>query len=143
MTERAKRPVKARGWLIAAIFAGGCLLLMAFVAGIFWLVFSMMKSSDAYVDAVARARADPRVIARLGTPIEEGWFVTGTVSLQNDSGHANLSIPVSGPRGSGQLDVVARKTAGKWSFQRLVCQPDRGISIDLLQPAEALPDEAP
>ena len=41
------------------------------------LVFSLMKSSDAYQDAVARAQADPAVQAALGAPIEEGLFVTG------------------------------------------------------------------
>ncbi len=136
------KPKKSRWWLILVILGAGCLLFLAFVAGIFALVFGMMKSSGAYLDALAMARADSRVVASLGTPIEEGWFVTGNVNVSNNGGDANLSIPLSGPKGGGQLAVVARKSGAVWSFQRLVLYPERGGSIDLLAP-EPLPLESP
>ena len=54
----------------------GCLGMLLLAAGfgffIVTMVFGMMKQSDAYKMALARAKADPRVVAALGSPIEDG-----------------------------------------------------------------------
>ena len=36
------------------------------------IVFGAIKSSDAYKSALVKAKADPRVVAALGSPIEDG-----------------------------------------------------------------------
>jgi len=52
----------------------GCLtvlvLFLAFVGSILVIVFSAMKSTDVYREALARAKADPAVIEALGSPIK-------------------------------------------------------------------------
>lgn len=102
----------------------GCLgLLVLFVAVIFGfisLLFGVMKSTDVFQQAVTRAHRDPTVIAALGEPISEGRFVTGGIKLENASGSASLTIPLSGPKGAGKLYVEATKLAGAWQFQHLV-----------------------
>ncbi|HWB59698.1 MAG TPA: cytochrome c oxidase assembly factor Coa1 family protein [Chthoniobacteraceae bacterium] len=114
------------GLLLAVVLFGG------FVVGIGSLVFGMLKSSDAYKNAVARANADPRVISALGTPVKEGFFVMGNINLNNDSGNADLTIPISGPNGKGTLYVIAIKSAGVWTFSKLdVKIPATGQDIDL------------
>jgi Cytochrome oxidase complex assembly protein 1 len=40
----------------------------------------------------------PAVIEALGSPIKEGFFVSGNTNVNGASGEANLSIPISGPR---------------------------------------------
>ena len=83
-----------------------------------------MKSSDAYSGAVARANSDANVIAVLGSPLKEGIFFRGNISEQNSSGNANLTIPIKGPKGSGELYVLAHRSLGQWYFDQLMVQVD-------------------
>src|SRR5437667_5101741 len=63
------------------------------------IVFSAVKSSDIYKDALARAKTHPAVIEALGSPVTEGFLLSGNTNVNGASGEANLSIPVSGPKG--------------------------------------------
>lgn len=116
----------------------GCLglflLFAAFICLIITVVFGAMKSSDAYKAALARAKADPRVIAALGSPIEAGFFVSGKTDVSGSSGSADMSVAISGPSGKGTLYFVASKFAGEWTFSKLVVEVG-GTSqrIDLIE----------
>jgi hypothetical protein len=116
----------------------GCLTLILlfglFMALIFTVVMGSMKSSDAYKEAVARARANPNVVEKLGTPIQEGLLVTGNIKVQNSSGDADLEIPISGPKGKAVIHAVATKSAGKWEYSRLTVAMEGQPELDLLGP---------
>jgi hypothetical protein len=102
------------------------------VAFIFIAVSGVIKSSDAYKTAVARAKADPRVAAAIGSPIKDGWYVTGSAETSGGSGKADLSIPISGPKGTATIYVVAKKFAGEWRYTKLVVKIERSSEmIDL------------
>ena len=120
-------------WFVPTGCATLLVLFLCFIAGIFAVVATSMKSSDAYKEAMARAQADPRVIEKIGQPMRSGWFVSGSVNTNPASGQADLSIPISGPNGKGKIYVGAKKTAGRWRFETLEVEvdgsPDR---IDLL-----------
>jgi len=114
----------------------GCLfivlLTVASVAALTSFVFGMMKSSDAYEHALATARANPVVVEALGSPITEGFFISGEVNVNGASGKADLAIPVSGPKASGTIFVDARKSAGAWTYATLVLEVEPGnVRIDL------------
>ncbi len=114
----------------------GCLSFIAviavFVACIIVFVFSVMKSTDVYKTALHRAKANPEVIAALGTPIKDGLFVSGNTHADGASGEANLSIPISGPKGSGTIYVVAAKVAGRWNYSTMEVElPGNKDRIDL------------
>lgn len=104
----------------------GCLgllgLFAAFVVLLVGLVFGLMKSSDAYKGALARAAADPAVQEAIGTPVEAGLFVTGNINVSGSTGQADLAIPIRGPDGRGTIHVVAAKAAGQWQFSTLVVE---------------------
>ena len=117
----------------------GCLTLIvlfaAFVGGIIFVATSAMKSSDAYKLAMAKAQSNPLVQQKLGTPIEAGMFVSGSVNVEGTSGKADITIPISGPKGKGSIYVDATKFAGEWKFNRLEVEIDGETDhIDLLQP---------
>jgi hypothetical protein len=120
----------------ALLFAGLCVLCVEFVS----FVMGMMKSCDAYKEGLARAKAHPAVQAALGTPIKDGFFVTGNVSTGGTSGKADLAVPISGPKGKATLCVVASKSAGQWSFSTLAVEV-KGSSenISLLEEKEKEP----
>jgi len=116
-------------WFMPTIILGPLLLLALFVGVIFSTVFGMMKSSEPYQYAVATATHDARVSEQLGTPIAPGWYATGNIHLANDSGDAEMTIPLNGTRRHGTVFVEARKSAGIWRYQRLEVEmegvPDR------------------
>lgn len=114
----------------------GCITILAlcavFGAIIVFGISAAMKSSDAYQIAVAKAKADSRVIAALGTPIEEGLFTSGSTNVSGGSGQADLSIPLSGPKGKGTLYAVATKSAGTWTYSKLSLRVEgTGENIDI------------
>ena len=120
-------------WFVPA----GCLTAIVVAAGFVVLVLSIvataMKSSDVYGHALAEARRSPEVASALGSPLGEGWFTSGSIDVKGPSGTADLAIPVSGPRGKGTVFVEARKSAGEWSYSKLIVRVDRtGERIDLL-----------
>ena len=52
--------------------------------------------------------------------------------MNGGSGNADLTIPISGPKGKGTLYVVATKSAGEWTYSKLVVKIDStGETIDL------------
>ncbi len=122
-------------WVVPLGCLGAVAVFAAFTVSIVFLVFGVMKSSDVYKDAVAQASPHALVVEALGEPVEPGWYLSGTINVNGSSGDADIAIPISGPRGSGQIYAVATKSAGRWEYEILEVeidgQPER---IDLLSP---------
>ncbi len=116
----------------------GCFgLILAFTALatlIVMVAFGAMKSSDVYKTAVARAKANPQVVAKLGTPIQEGFLVSGNIDASPGRGTAKLTIPISGPRGTANIFADAEKRGADWEFSVLevVIEGESG-KINLLE----------
>jgi len=115
------------------------LLMVAFGTVVFTAVTSSFRHSDVYGQAMRIATSDPQVREQLGEPIQAAWAVSGELNVSGSTGHANLSIPISGPRGSGVIRAVADKS-GLWRFSYLsVEMKGRAGKVDLLSvqpPAE-------
>ncbi len=113
---------------------GMLILFVAFVGSVALIVFSAMKSTDVYKDALARAQVHPSVIEALGSPIKEGFLVSGNTNVNGASGEANLSIPISGPKGKGTIYVEAKKSLGRWNYSGLTVEIEKTHQrIDLLR----------
>lgn len=117
-------------WFVPLIGVTGLAVLTAFVAAILWMVFSAIKTSDAYKTPLATAKADARVISALGSPVKEGFFVTGNIHVSGPSGQASLAIPISGPKGQGTIYVEATKAVGQWHYSNLIFEV-KGTRINL------------
>src|ERR1700679_4320264 len=96
-----------------------CLVVFMGIGGFVVGLLALMKSSDAYSGAVARAKASPAVLTALGSPIKDGLYFTGNITENNSSGNANLAIPISGPKGTAKLYVSASRSSGQWHFDNL------------------------
>jgi hypothetical protein len=94
----------------------GCAL---FAGSIVLFVLTLMRHTDVFQEAVARAEANPQVRADLGEPIREGWWVSGHVRTTGSSGNAALAIPLKGSRKDGTVYAVAHKAAGRWTYDTL------------------------
>jgi hypothetical protein len=92
-----------------------------------------MKNSDAAKESVFQAQTNPQVVNALGTPIAEGWLLSGSINTSTTSGDADLAIPISGPKGRAKIYVTARKVAGTWNYSVMeVAVEGRGTRINLL-----------
>ncbi len=114
----------------------GCLTLFLligiFVTVLFTIIIGSFRSSDVYREATTKAAASQQVRDRIGEPIKPGWFIAGQMNVSNNTGHANLSIPISGPRGKGIIRAIAAKN-GTWTFSVLqVIVDGQSETIDLL-----------
>ena len=118
------------------------LLFLAFIGLVVAIVFSAMKSTDVYREALARAKADPAVIDALGSPIKDGFLVSGNTNVNGASGESNLAIPISGPKGKGTIYVSANKSLGQWNYSGLVVEVGQTQErIDLLR--KSAPSNSP
>src|SRR5215469_12612791 len=129
-------------WIVVAAVSGGLLLVVLFVGAIVAAVFGGMKSSDPYRFAMQTATQDSRVAAKLGSPVHAGWLISGNISLNDDSGKADLSIPLQGSIHKGAIHVIATKSEGVWTYQQLTLKVgDDSAQVDLLEPRSAAPKE--
>ena len=120
-------------WLVPVCVGAPVLVCGGFVSLLISLVFGFIKSSEPYGQAMYTARTDTAVIAAMGTPIEDGFFVTGNIEVSPSSGYADLAIPISGPRGTGTIYAEAEKVQGEWYFDTLgVAVEETDQWIDLL-----------
>lgn len=113
-------------------------LFVAFIFSILAIAFGAMKSTDVYKEALARARKSAAVTEALGTPIKDGFFVSGNTNVNGAGGESNMSIPISGPKGKGTLYFKAEKALGRWNFLGLEAQIEgREERIDLLKESKS------
>jgi len=104
--------------IIMAVFVCTAIVI-GLAVGIIAFTFGSLKSTAVYQEAVAQATDNPEVINALGEPIETGFFLSGSVNINNADGDAELSIPLSGSKRDGTLYVEAIKTSGEWNFHVL------------------------
>jgi len=132
----AAPPAKKSGCMKWGLIGCGSLLVLGaiFCVVIVVVVFGAMKKSDVYQEALKRAQSDPAVTAALGTPIEAGLMVTGSVNVDSSGGHATLDFPISGPKGKGAVHVVGTKAGEKWEYTEMTVTPANGAKINLLPP---------
>jgi hypothetical protein len=150
MSEPPRRSWWDRNW--TWFVPVGCLSLLvaaaAFVAVVAAIVSGAMTSSEPYAHALAEAKASPAVAEALGTPLEPGFFASGSIHVTGPSGTAALAIPLSGPKGKGTIYVEATKSAGVWTYETLLVRvKGSDEAIDLLgagpEPAPAPAEDAP
>lgn len=126
-----------RNWLWV-IPVGGCLTVIAlFVFGIGAAIFGVskaLKNSTPYVYALELANNNSEVTAALGENIETDGIFKGDISLKNNSGHADLRIPIEGDIGKGTIVLKGDKYDDDWIYEELyIIIKDTQESINLLE----------
>jgi hypothetical protein len=99
-------------WFVPTLLIVFLVLPVALLASI----FAAMKNLDVAKESLLRAQKNALVVQKLGTPIAEGWLVSGSFNISPTSGDADLAVPISGPKGQGKIYVTAQKRAGLWSY---------------------------
>jgi hypothetical protein len=103
--------------------------LLLFVFPLFFAINAEMRNSDVYKISMSTADASPCVTSILGSPLKSGWMISGSMEESSIKGSADLSIPVTGPKGKGNLDVQAKKLNGSWNIDSLIFTHGQSQSI--------------
>lgn len=111
-----------RNWAIAGAICWLALPLL--IAGLVFGIMGSLTSSGAYRLSLAKAAEDKAVIAIFGEPIDAGWLTTGKVQISGSKGRADLSIPISGPKCSGDVISRSEKLNGEWVIHLLAVKAD-------------------
>jgi hypothetical protein len=121
-------------WCVPCGCFSALVAMLGLVAAIVYFAFGMMKSSEAYRMAFEKAQANPAVIEALGQPIKDGFYVSGSVQVTGASGTADISFPISGPKGKGTVYAKATKSMDEWTFDELAVKIEStNEKIDLLE----------
>lgn len=107
-------------WLVPVLAT----VALAGMGGFIAVIMGSIKGSDAYTGALARARSAPAVVAAIGSPIRDAYFVSGNITVSGPTGVADLAIPVTGPKGGASVFVQASKRLGAWHFDHMIVQVD-------------------
>ncbi|WP_106790982.1 cytochrome c oxidase assembly factor Coa1 family protein [Aquimarina sp. Aq78] len=122
------------GW---AVPVGGCLTLIViffiFLGSLIFGVSELITESTPYKDALVKVNEDEYVVNILGEPIETNGIMNGSLSYKNNTGSADISIPIKGPKGEAQLFVVGTKQNDQWTYKEMyVIIDETDEQIDLL-----------
>jgi len=123
-------------WFVPTLILVVVVLPLATCGGLFYVIMSSMKDSDVVRESFTRAKANPVLVERLGTPIEMGMLVSGSINVTPADGRADLVIPISGPKGKGRVNVLAVKAAGEWHYRVMRVTLEGGERVNLLTEAE-------
>jgi Cytochrome oxidase complex assembly protein 1 len=106
----------AKWGVIASVIA---VLLCALFIGLFMVMVTIMKDSDAYRLAVVQLQGNAEVTRILGTPIATG-IPMGRIETSGSDGKANLSFSAEGPKGKGTIYIEAVEAMGQWRVDQAV-----------------------
>ena len=96
-----------------------------------------IKSSEPYQLALRQVQQDKKLIEHIGQPIRDPFVVDslveglGTITTQGEEGRAELTFPVTGPKGSATIGVGAERKQGKWWLRSLTANVAGGHPIRL------------
>ncbi len=108
-----------RNW-VWAIPGCGCLGIILFVVfgvgAAFFGIKNFISNSSPYEYAVEQAITNSEVIEILGAPVETNGMMDGNVTIANETGNANFTVPIKGSKGFGTLVVSAERFDGEWVY---------------------------
>ena len=122
MSEQHQKSWFGRNWLWFIPLTGCLGIILLFVFGIGAAIFGVSKmitNSTPVEYALEKASKNEFVIERLGAEIEKYGIPSGNISLNNDDGNVDFSIPIKGEKGEGTLVVRGIKTDGVWTYEDL------------------------
>ena len=124
-------------WFVPTLGCVGCVLPLVLFGGCIAAIIggaaTMGKNSPVYTQGLARARANPAVIAQLGEPIEDKGISNVNINTTNGVTTADLTIKIAGPKGAGTLHAVGTARGSTVNFSTLTVSVPGSGSINLLE----------
>ncbi|WP_431166910.1 cytochrome c oxidase assembly factor Coa1 family protein [Tenacibaculum halocynthiae] len=122
MAHQEQKSWFSRNWLWF-IPVSGCLgIILLFIVGIgaaFFGVSNLLNNVVPIEYGIEKATENKKVINLLGEPIEKTGIPNGNISLTNDDGTVDFSVPIKGSKEEGFLIIKGIKTNGEWTYEEL------------------------
>jgi hypothetical protein len=120
-------------WILLA--GGGCLLVVIIIVGVIAALvgggFYMLSNSEASIAAQTFVRQNGEVKSEVGEPVTTS-FSGGNINIENGIGRADISVSVSGPKGSGTADVkLSQSGNAPWTVTSAAFTNSAGQTTDL------------
>jgi len=129
--------------IVGGILAVLGLLVVLFVVGIGWFVFSTIGKSEAADTARTYLRTNEILKRDIGEVKDFGSFVTGNINTQNQNGDATLNLKVIGERKTVNATVdLSYRNNRNWRVTGASYDSD-GRTIQLMAPYDKAPDASP
>lgn len=142
MSEQGQKSWFGRNWLWFIPLTGCLGFILLIILGLgaaFFGVSNMINNATPVEYAIELATKNELVIKNLGEPIEKYGIPSGNISLTNDDGDVDFSIPIRGNIGEGTLVVRGIKIDGEWVYEDLYVRiRDTQEEINLLEKVKAL-----
>ncbi|MDY0780627.1 cytochrome c oxidase assembly factor Coa1 family protein [Tenacibaculum sp. IB213877] len=145
MSEQYQKNWFSRNWPWALPLGccSGCLIfILLFVFGIGATIFgvvSKMEEISPIDDAIEIANKNEKLIELIGDNIETNGFPNGNISVNNDNGDVDFSIPIKGEKGEATLIVRGIRVNKEWVYEDLyVSIKETGEEINLLEKEKIL-----
>ena len=123
-------------WLVPAL---GCLFpLLVGILCVSLLLAGLttaLRRAPLYQEALRRAQNDPQVVQLLGRPITARGALKGSMTQRSNGVEAaEMTVPLSGPRGRATLRLAGNQAGDRLSYAVLIVTPERGgTPVDLLK----------
>ena len=127
--------------IVVGILSVFALLIVLFVVGIGWFVFSTIGNSEAANTAREYLRSNDQLKREIGEVTDFGWLVTGNIHVQDSSGDAILNLKVIGERKTVNTKVGLVRTGGVWRVTEASYGKD-GRAVFLMAPPDMPPPSA-
>ncbi|RKF04114.1 cytochrome oxidase complex assembly protein 1 [Tenacibaculum lutimaris] len=142
MSEQRQKSWFGRNWLWFIPLTGCLGFILLIVLGVgaaFFGVSNMINNATPVEYAIELAAKNELVIKNLGEPIEKYGIPSGNISLTNDDGDVDFSIPIRGSIGEGTLVIRGIKIDGEWVYEDLYVRiRDTQEEINLLEKEKVL-----
>lgn len=142
MSEQGQKSWFGRNWLWFIPLTGCLGFILLIILGLgaaFFGVSNMINNATPVEYAIELATKNELVIKNLGEPIEKYGIPSGNISLTNDDGDVDFSIPIRGNVGEGTLVVRGIKIDGEWVYEDLYVRiRDTQEEINLLEKEKIL-----
>ena len=128
--------------IVVGIVSILALLVVLFVVGIGWFVFSTIGNSEAAETARTYLKTNEALKRDIGEVKDFGSFVTGNINVQNQSGEATLNLKVYGERKTVNATVsLAYRSNQNWRVTE-AWYDDDGRKVFLKAPYDMPPPSA-
>ncbi len=115
----------------------GCLgmifIMVFFVGSLFYGITTMFEGADPYEHAIEKINRDDEIIGLLGSPIVKDGMINGSLNWHNGDGKADMTIPISGPKGNGTLYINASSSGDNWTYHEIRVVVKDNEEIEILQ----------
>ncbi|UXM94093.1 cytochrome c oxidase assembly factor 1 family protein [Bartonella sp. HY329] len=124
-----------KGWFFPLLIILGCIgAFILVICTIIYFVVGAVKKSEPYLLGLEIAKKNAEIVALMGEPIEEGFFVGGNTPAPNEQGMIDMSIPLTGPKGSGVVLIVGQKLGDDWKYSRILFRSNETTAVVDLRP---------